>query len=385
MQINTGSNPNPMFSAKSGAMRSLPQAVASAQRLADQTAGGAQPQQPAITQRSTQTVDANFIMQHWGSSNALADLNVDGIVDAQDLAMALHNASEGGAAGDNDSAAEWNSLTGGDLNGDGMVDAQDLAIRLNNDQNNAGGDGGTAGDGDDDSASEWNALTGGDLNGDGMVDAQDLAIRLNNDQNNAGGDGGTAGDGDSASEWNALTGGDLNGDGMVDAQDLAIRLNNDQNNAGGDGGTAGDGDGATDGVGGAVAGQSAPETTASPAIVERLTNLILKSLDGDGDGVLTETDFPENTKVFARFDADGNGLLERAELERGLSDEFGRFSKQFTSADPEAFAKRWLEAFTGTLPMPSYTMNRSALADFFRPPHQSAALNALPGFLSAQA
>jgi Ca2+-binding EF-hand superfamily protein len=210
---------------------------------------------------------------------------------------------------------------------------------------------------------------------------------LNNDQNNAGGDGGTAGDGDddSASEWNALTGGDLNGDGMVDAQDLAIRLNNDQNNAGGDGGTAGDGDGATDGVGGAVAGQSAPETTASPAIVERLTNLILKSLDGDGDGVLTETDFPENTKVFARFDADGNGLLERAELERGLSDEFGRFSKQFTSADPEAFAKRWLEAFTGTLPMPSYTMNRSALADFFRPPHQSAALNALPGFLSAQA
>jgi Ca2+-binding EF-hand superfamily protein len=339
MQINTGSNPNPMFSAKSGAMRSLPQAVASAQRLADQTAGGAQPQQPAITQRSTQTVDANFIMQHWGSSNALADLNVDGIVDAQDLAMALHNASEGGAAGDNDSAAEWNSLTGGDLNGDGMVDAQDLAIRLNNDQNNAGGDGGTAGDGDDDSASEWNALTGGDLNGDGMVDAQDLAIRLNNDQNNAGGDGGTAGDGD----------------------------------------------GATDGVGGAVAGQSAPETTASPAIVERLTNLILKSLDGDGDGVLTETDFPENTKVFARFDADGNGLLERAELERGLSDEFGRFSKQFTSADPEAFAKRWLEAFTGTLPMPSYTMNRSALADFFRPPHQSAALNALPGFLSAQA
>jgi Ca2+-binding EF-hand superfamily protein len=291
MQINTGSNPNPMFSAKSGAMRSLPQAVASAQRLADQTAGGAQPQQPAITQRSTQTVDANFIMQHWGSSNALADLNVDGIVDAQDLAMALHNASEGGAAGDNDSAAEWNSLTGGDLNGDGMVDAQDLAIRLNNDQNNAGGDGGTAGDGD----------------------------------------------------------------------------------------------GATDGVGGAVAGQSAPETTASPAIVERLTNLILKSLDGDGDGVLTETDFPENTKVFARFDADGNGLLERAELERGLSDEFGRFSKQFTSADPEAFAKRWLEAFTGTLPMPSYTMNRSALADFFRPPHQSAALNALPGFLSAQA
>jgi len=291
MQINTGSNPNPMFSAKSGAMRSLPQAVASAQRLADQTAGSAQPQQPAITQRSTQTVDANFIMQHWGSSNALADLNVDGIVDAQDLAMALHTASEGGTAGDNDSA----------------------------------------------------------------------------------------------SEWNALTGGDLNGDGVVDAQDLAIRLNNDQNNAGGDGGTAGDGDGATDGVGGAAAGQSAPETTATPAIVERLTNLILKSLDGDGDGVLTETDFPENTKVFARFDADGNGLLERAELERGLSDEFGRFSKQFTSADPEAFAKRWLEAFTGTLPMPSYTMNRSALADFFRPPHQSAALNALPGFLSAQA
>ena len=187
MQINTGSNPNPMFSAKSGAMRSLPQAVASAQRLADQTAGSAQPQQPAITQRSTQTVDANFIMQHWGSSNALADLNVDGIVDAQDLAMALHNASEGGAAGDNDSAAEWNALTGGDLNGDGVVDAQDLAIRLNNDQNNAGGDGGTGGDRD--SASEWNALTGGDLNGDGMVDAQDLAIRLNNDQNNAGGDG----------------------------------------------------------------------------------------------------------------------------------------------------------------------------------------------------
>ena len=110
-------------------------------------------------------VDANTILQNWGTSNSLADLNVDGIVDAHDLAMVLNmqeGGGDGGVAGVDDG---WSGVTG-DHNGDGAVDAQDLAISLINAQ---GG-------------SSWSGLTGGDLNGDGTVDALDLAMSLNGPQ-----------------------------------------------------------------------------------------------------------------------------------------------------------------------------------------------------------
>ena len=47
---------------------------------------------PAVTFRGTEAprASAATIMQHWGTSNPEGDLNTDGIVDAQDLAMALN-------------------------------------------------------------------------------------------------------------------------------------------------------------------------------------------------------------------------------------------------------------------------------------------------------
>ena len=74
-------------------------------------------------------VDVNTILENWGTSNAIADLNVDGIVDAQDLSMVLNAAQETPSGGGDDSPEDaWTALTGGDLNGDGVVDAMDLAV-----------------------------------------------------------------------------------------------------------------------------------------------------------------------------------------------------------------------------------------------------------------
>jgi hypothetical protein len=78
------------------------------------------------------TVSMATIMQHWGTSNPEGDLNTDGIVDAQDLAMVLNAGNDPqtvvqqnwGSTGDN-------ATSNGDYNGDGMVDAMDLAMALN--------------------------------------------------------------------------------------------------------------------------------------------------------------------------------------------------------------------------------------------------------------
>lgn len=87
-----------------------------------------------VTMRGTQapTASPSTILQHWGTSNAEADLNADGIVDAQDLTLALSNPTptpqevvtqNWGSSGDSTSA-------NGDYNGDGTVDAMDLTIAL---------------------------------------------------------------------------------------------------------------------------------------------------------------------------------------------------------------------------------------------------------------
>lgn len=88
-----------------------------------------------ITFRGTQApaVSANTVMQHWGTSDAEGDINADGIVDAQDLAIALNGPSDPqgtvlqnwGQGGDSGAA------NSGDYNGDGTVDAMDLAMALN--------------------------------------------------------------------------------------------------------------------------------------------------------------------------------------------------------------------------------------------------------------
>lgn len=77
-------------------------------------------------------VSASTIMQHWGTSNPDADLNTDGIVDGQDLAIALNGPSDP----QNTVLQNWGSggdsaSNNGDYNGDGTIDAMDLAMALN--------------------------------------------------------------------------------------------------------------------------------------------------------------------------------------------------------------------------------------------------------------
>jgi hypothetical protein len=317
-------------------------------------------------------VDANTILQNWGTSNSLADLNVDGIVDAHDLAMVLNmqeGGGDGGVAGVDDG---WSGVTG-DHNGDGAVDAQDLAISLNNAQGGSGDDG-------------WSGVTGGDHNGDGAVDAQDLAISLNNAQGGSGDDG-----------WSGVTGGDHNGDGAVDAQDLAISLNNAQGGSSWSGLTGGDlnGDGAVDafdlamslngpqtkqatasvgaepiavGDAATVATDAAGEAPSAPArAIDEVVRGVFKLFDGDRDGVLLPEDLSETPSLFKRFDADASGMITREELTKGLIDEFDRFAAARSDADPSAFSKRWLDAFAGLRRAPDYTAYQK-LGELFSQP-----------------
>lgn len=87
-----------------------------------------------VTFRGTEApaISANTVMQHWGTSNAEGDINLDGIVDGQDLAMALNGPSDP----QNTVLQNWGSGSNGnsvqgDYNGDGNVDAMDLAMALN--------------------------------------------------------------------------------------------------------------------------------------------------------------------------------------------------------------------------------------------------------------
>ena len=104
--------------------------------VARQNMSSAQDGVPAsgVTFRGTEApaVSANTIMQHWGTSNAEGDLNFDGIVDGQDLAMALNGPTDP----QNTVLQNWGSGSNsnsvqGDYNGDGNVDAMDLAMALN--------------------------------------------------------------------------------------------------------------------------------------------------------------------------------------------------------------------------------------------------------------
>ena len=297
MKISGNSSFNPMLFAQSQKGR-MPSSDASAmQRAIEQAGEGQGPNGIMMAGNSQPPVDANTILENWGTSNAIADLNVDGIVDAQDLAMVLHAAQDAPAGGGDDSPGdEWSSLVGGDLNGDGTIDAMDLAMKLNAESPENGG-------GSNDSPAD---------------DPTSPSI------------------------------------GMVDAAELI----------------------------GAI-GAMPPDT--SPAdMLERLTNLIFKAFDTDGDGVLTEANLPDNTKVFARFDADGSGALHRNELLKGLTEEYQRALETSDQIAPGPFAKRWLETFSGLLPIPAYT-SPMQLQELYSAPKPSGAASLTPNILSAQA
>jgi Ca2+-binding EF-hand superfamily protein len=297
MKISGNSSFNPMLFAQSQKGR-MPSSDASAmQRAIEQAGEGQGPNGIMMAGNSQPPVDANTILENWGTSNAIADLNVDGIVDAQDLAMVLHAAQGAPAGGEDDSPGdEWSSLVGGDLNGDGTIDAMDLAMKLNAETPESGG-------GSNDSPAD---------------DPTSPSI------------------------------------GMVDAAELI----------------------------GAI-GAMPPDT--SPAdMLERLTNLIFKAFDTDGDGVLTEANVPDNTKVFARFDADGSGALHRNELLKGLTEEYQRALETSDQIAPGPFAKRWLETFSGLMPIPTYT-SPMQLEELYSAPKPSGAASLTPNILSAQA
>jgi hypothetical protein len=308
MQIKGNAGYNPLLYAQGQKARLSFADAQTAQRQTNEAAESAGPGPAMMASNAPPIVDVNTILENWGSANAIADLNVDGIVDAQDLAMVLSAAQDAppdGGTGDSPEAA-WNSLTGGDLNGDGVIDAVDLAIKLN-DAAGAGSGGSNDGPGD--------------------------------------------GPGD---EWGALTGGDHNGDGNIDAADLTQSLN-------------------------AISNAASTEQ-----MIQGLTDLIFQTFDTDGDGVLTESNFPDTTKAFGYFDRDNNGVLERNELLKGLTEEYERAMQNTDAAMPGPFAKRWLETFSGLMPIPAYT-SPMRLQDMFGAPKPGnlSPLNA--SILSAQA
>jgi Ca2+-binding EF-hand superfamily protein len=363
MKINGNFNSNPMLFAQSpktaaahANAAAMQQAMQQATEPASEQAGGAAG--GPITMRSgtgQPPVDVNTILENWGSSNAIADLNVDGIVDAQDLAMVLRSSQDDGANNDSsgDGGDAWTTLVGGDLNGDGFVDATDLAMKLNTES--TGGGGGSNNDSSGDGGDAWTTLVGGDLNGDGAVDATDLAMKLNT-ESNGGGDG-TSNDSsgnNSSNNWNKSLNGELNSGSTMNPADAARLLDE-------------------------VAGETNPGQ-----MIERLTNLIMKSFDSDGDGVLAADNLPEGSKILSRFDRDSSGVLERNELMKGLTEEFKRASEATDLSKPGAFARRWMETFSGMHPIPNYSSPTRLQELFLGRPDGQMSLQS-QSILSAQA
>ena len=261
-----------------------------------------------VTFRSTSLPSVDTIMEYWGTANAIADLNTDGIVDSADLGMVLSAtppADEGGTAGE----------------------------------------GGTASDPTVDTImSNWGTSNpDADLNGDGTVDSADLGIVLSGMP--PAGDGGTAGDEDAPPAQRIA---------QIEASIAGLH----------------------DALGFESRGSS----------LAQMADIIVKALDGDGDGLLKPSDVPGNPKLFHRFDSDGDLLLGKTELLEGLQREFAQYSSE--SGDPNLgpFAKRWLAAFQGLLPEPAYDNRQAVLASRFGLTGSADAIAAQsPSFLSVRA
>jgi len=184
--------------------------------------------------------------------------------------------------------------------------------------------------------------------------AADLAMKLNTESNGGGDGSGNDSSGDSSNNWNKSLDGELNSGATMNPADAARLLDE-------------------------VAGETNPGQ-----MIERLTNLIMKSFDSDGDGVLAADNLPEGSKILSRFDRDSSGVLERNELMKGLTEEFKRASEASDLAKPGAFARRWMETFSGMHPIPNYSSS-NRLQELFlgRPDGQMSLQN--QSILSAQA
>ncbi len=176
-----------------------------------------------------------------------------------------------------------------------------------------------------------------DLNSDGIVNSQDLSIALNSSTNtqsrvldNWGATGKQEGEG-----------GDYNGDGCVNAMDLAMELN-----AAGTPRSAQVSEGPT----------ATPMTPPTPQqMVTSIVDATFAVRDVDGDGSLLAQDFEgDNTKVFDRLDLDKSGGVGREELTKALFSELDKFKAQFPTAQPEAFARRWMDTLTTGRTAPNF-------------------------------
>jgi Ca2+-binding EF-hand superfamily protein len=230
-----------------------------------------------------------------------------------------------------------------------------------------------------------------DLNTDGTVDSADLGIVLSGMP--PADEGGTASDptvDTVLSNWGTSNpDADLNGDGTVDSADLGIVLSGMP--PANEGGTADDEEAATAQRMQSVAAahralEEALQSGSPGQMIERLANVIFKTLDQDGDGLLAPGDLPLQPKMFAKFDTDENQQLSRDELMAGLRVEFNTFNAVTGEADYSAFAKRWLAAFQGQLPEPTYDNRQAVLASRFGLTGSADAIAAQsPSFLSVRA
>ena len=320
MQINQSLTASGLFNSQSQKPRasldgSDPNALPfHAQTIAEMESRKEQAQPEAVTFRSTSLPSIDTIMEYWGTANAIADLNTDGIVDSADLGIVLSS----------------------------MPPADD---------GGTGGDGGTASDPTVDTIlSSWGTSNvEADLNGDGTVESADLGIVLSGMP--PADEGGTAGDGGGADDEESATAQRMQ---SVTAAYKAL--------------------------------EEALQSGSPGQMIERLANVIFKTLDQNHDGQLVPGDLPLQPKMFAKFDTDENQQLSRDELMAGLRVEFNTYNAATGEADYGAFAKRWLAAFQGQLPEPTYDNRQAVLASRFGLTGSADAIAAQsPSFLSVRA
>jgi len=314
MQINQSLTASGLFNSQSQKSRasldgSDPNALPfQARSIAEVESRKEQAQPGEVTFRSTSLPSIDTIMEYWGTANAIADLNTDGIVDSADLGIVLSS----------------------------MPPAED---------GGTGGEGGTASDPTVDTIlSNWGTSNpDADLNGDGTVDSADLGIVLSGMP--PADEGGTADDEEAATAQRMQS---------VTAAYKAL--------------------------------EEALQSGSPGRMIERLANVIFKTLDQDGDGLLAPGDLPLQPKMFAKFDTDENQQLSRDELMAGLRVEFNTYNAVTGEADYGAFAKRWLAAFQGQLPEPTYDNRQAVLASRFGLTGSADAIAAQsPSFLSVRA
>lgn len=274
---------------------------------------------PAATGGGAQSlpgeIDLQAFFAAWGTDNAQFDVTKDGTVDGQDLAMFLGSA-EGplnGQASPNQVIGSWgNPAGGGDVNGDGVVDGFDLALSLGN----------------VDAPAKETAL----------ADGVQKAWGTDNDEY------------------------DLNGDGTVDGSDLAIALggNNATQDLNASSGSATDDTAAAE-----SATQQASQQMGEAAT--KLTDAVLQTKDGNGDGELTAVELGTATELLAGADVDASQSISRDELQSTLTSMLGNAASK-SSADFSTITSKWAQALLrtdskGLQARSAYAKGASPLAD----------------------